>query len=302
MNRVRVNAYAKLNLTLDITGAREGYHLLDSLAVTVDLCDRILAKKKKGPLSSVAMHGMGCEAIPPEKNNALRAAEAFSARFSTDGANIAVFKNIPAGAGLGGSSADAAGVLLAMAKLYQIDDMGALFALAESLGSDVKFQLTGGLARMRGRGEEIERLPFLPQMYFLAVYGGGGVSTAECYRRFDEEGKTFPPRTERALEGFASGNPAWAARLFGNHLTAAAAGLEPAVERDLKELRALSPMGCAMTGSGSAVFAAFPTAELAQWAKSRYRGGRRAVVLCAVDPADKKSRRNPYFLGGEEGK
>lgn len=300
MNTARVGAYAKLNLTLDVTGEKDGYHLLDSLVVSVDLCDRIVAKKRKDALSSVRMHGMGSEAIPPEHNNALKAAELFSERFSVPGANITVYKNIPMGAGLGGSSADAAGVLLAMTKLYEVDERGAVLRLAEELGSDVCFQLRGGFARMRGRGEELEFFGDVPPMWFLAVYGGESVSTAQCFQKFDERGETFPPRTERALEGFSSGNFEWAAKLFGNHLTAAATELLPEIGENLQTLRGFAPAGCAMTGSGSAAFAAFPTEELARWAKSRYRGKRRAVVLRAIDPKQKKWWKNPYVLSEDE--
>ena len=301
MNTARVSAYAKLNLTLDIVGKEEGYHLLDSLVVTVDLIDRVVVKKRRDGLSSVSMHGMGSESIPPEKNNALRAAEAFSARFQTCGADVAVYKNIPMGAGLGGSSADVAGVLLGMAKLYEIRDMGAVFSLAEELGSDVRFQLSGGFARMRGRGCDLGFFPDTPELWFLLLYGKEGVSTAACYQTYDARGETFPSRTGRAIEGFQSGNLDWAARLFGNHLTDAAAEIMPEIGETLKTLRGFSPIGCGMTGSGSAVYAAFPTRELALWAKSRYAGSRRAAVLKAVDPKNIKKWRNPYVLSEDEG-
>ncbi len=302
MNTARVSAYAKLNLTLDVVGKEEGYHLLDSLVMTVALSDRLVVKRKKGGLSAVTMHGMGSEQIPPEQNNALKAAEAFSARFGVDGADIAVYKNIPMGAGLGGSSADAAGVLLGMARLYEISDMGALSSLAEGLGSDVKFQLSGGFARMRGRGNDLEFFPDTPELWFLLLTAKEGVSTAACYGAFDARGETFPPRTGRALEGFESGNLDWGARLFGNHLTNAAVGLLPEIGEALKAVRAFSPIGCGMTGSGSAVYAAFPTRELALWAKSRYTGGRRAAVVCSADPKNIKKLRNPYVLSEDEGK
>lgn len=301
MNTARVSAYAKLNLTLDITGAKDGYHLLDSLVVSVDLFDRIVAKKRKGALSSVAMHGMGSERIPPEENNALRAAEAFSATFGTDGAAISVYKNIPMGSGMGGSSADAAGVLLALARLYKITDRAALTALGERLGSDVAFQLRGGFARMRGRGESLEFFGSVPKWWFLVLTSKEEISTAACYARYDEAGNTFPPRTERALEALRGGNPEWAAKLFGNHLTEAATDLLPEMEETLKTLRGFSPAGWGMTGSGSAAYAAFGEEQLALWAKSRYRGKRHAFIVRTVDPTIKKSWRNPYVLGEDEG-
>lgn len=284
MNTVRVNAYAKLNLTLDITGEADGYHLLDSLVVTVGLCDRMILRRRKDGLVRVFMHGMGCETLPPEKNNAFRAGEAFIQRFQTTGADVTVYKNIPVGAGMGGSSADAAGVLNGLARLYGIEDGAALKELADGLGSDTGYLLSGGLARMRGRGELLECLPVQPELHFLVLAPKRGVNTAQCFRAYDEAGKQFPPRTERALGDILAGNAEWAARLFGNALYDAAKSLNEQVEEAYLALRGFSPLGVSLTGSGSACFAVFPTRELCEWAKSRYRGNARAYVLKTVYP------------------
>ena len=74
MKTVKIKSYAKINLTLLIDGIENGYHLLDSLVASIDLYDYLVIKKKKGDLSAVTMKGMGSESIPPEKNNALKAA------------------------------------------------------------------------------------------------------------------------------------------------------------------------------------------------------------------------------------
>ena len=132
MYSTKVRAYAKINLTLEILGRAGGYHLLDSLVASVDVFDEIKLKKRKGKLSSVWMQGMGSESIPPEKNNALKAAERYSELFGTDGADIKILKNIPIGAGMGGSSADVAGVLNGMQKLYNAATQEELESLAES--------------------------------------------------------------------------------------------------------------------------------------------------------------------------
>ena len=67
MRLIKIKSYAKLNLTLEITGVENGYHLLDSLVANIDLFDLLVLKKRKGALSSVTMKGMGSESIPPEK-------------------------------------------------------------------------------------------------------------------------------------------------------------------------------------------------------------------------------------------
>lgn len=299
MNAVRQNAYAKLNLTLDVTGTENGYHTLDSLMLTVDLCDKIVARKRKDAQVGVTMRGMGSESIPPEKNNALRAAEAFVSAFQTTGAEITVYKNIPVGAGMGGSSADAAGVLNALAKLYGVTDRTAIKTLADGLGSDEGFLTTGGLKRVRGRGEQVEETSLTPELWFLALCPRKGVSTAECFRKFDEMGGVGKSRTEHALGLLHSGNAEWAAKWFGNDLYEAAKSLEPEVEESYLALKGFSPWGVSLTGSGSASFAVFPTRELCEWAKSRYTGRARAYVLKSVYSTGKEVRTSPYTIDGE---
>ncbi len=303
MNVARVNGYAKLNLTLDVTGKENGYHTLDSLVITVDLSDRVVLRKRKDGLSSIEMHGMGSESIPPENNNALRAAGAFSRAFGTHGADIAVYKNIPVGAGLGGSSADAAAVLLGMKQLYGVTDTDGINSLADTLGSDTKFLLSGGLARMAGRGEKLEFPDTAPPMHFLVICPESGISSAECYEEFDRLGKFFPPVTAKAYALLRAGDVPHAARYFSNHLYEAAKNCNKCAETAYTEAKNFSPLGATMTGSGSASFALFETRELAEWAKSRYRGKGRALVLGSVYPQSIKSYKNPYALpeGGGEG-
>ena len=299
MNTVRTDVYAKLNLTLDVLGRTEGYHEIDSLVLSVNLSDRITARKRKDGLISVTMHGMGSESIPPEANAAQRAGEAFVNAFHTSGADIVVHKNIPIGGGMGGSSADAAGVLNSLAKLYGIDDFSAIKGLADSLGSDTGYLLTGGFARMRGRGEDVLFLGETPKMNFLLLVSRSGVSTAECYQRCDETPRERP-HTERVLECLNAGNAEWAAKLFHNDLYSAAKELNPEVEEAYLALKEFSPWGVSMTGSGSAVFALFETEELCAWAKSRYRGKCRSYVLKSIDPKKKKFLRNPFALNDNE--
>ena len=295
MNTVRLHAYAKLNLTLDITGAAGGYHTLDSLVTTVDLCDRVTVKRRKDKLSRVFMHGRG--EILPEENNAQRAADAFSEKFQTPGADVIIHKNIPIGAGMGGSSADIAGVIAGMGAIYDVSDMGAMKSLADTLGSDAGFLLTGGLARLRGRGEVVEPLPFT-KLYFLVVFPRGGVSTPACFARFDELHSEGGARTEQAARELAAGNVGWAAKWFGNDLFDAAKTIDPSVEEAYLAAKSFSPLGVSMTGSGSAVFACFENRELCAWARSRCRGFRTAIVE-SVLPQKKRKFTNLFALNEE---
>lgn len=306
MNTVKIKSYAKVNLTLEIVGIEGGYHLLDSLVASVDLHDLILLKKKKGGLSSITMIGMGSESIPPEKNNALKAAEAFSKRFSTDGVDITVYKNIPIGAGLGGSSADVVGVLNGMAKLYNVGDRYALKQLADELGSDTGYMLDGGFARMRGRGEEVEKIQTQNKLHFLLLCPSSGVSAGACYKKYDELPKTLEERgsyTQNCIDALCKNDKNGIGMYAMNDLFKPALHINPDVERAYEEAKSFSPICAVMTGSGSGVLAMFETKELCEWAKSRYKGKFSAYVIQTVLPdytAKQRGWRNPFALTEDE--
>ena len=297
MKKVKVKAYAKINLTLEIVGQEGGYHLLDSLVATVDLYDVITLSARKDALSSITMKGLGSESIPPERNNALKGAELFSKTFGVNGVDITVYKNIPIGAGLGGSSADVAGVLLGMAKLYKITDSIKIAELADTLGSDTKYMLRGGFARMQGRGTDVENVPLASELYFLAICPGEGVSTASCYNEYDKTPvQGAPMQTENCIRFLAQRDLENAGRCLTNHLFVPACRLNSDIEKAYGEALSFSPLGAVMTGSGSCVLALFETKELCEWAQSRYRGKFRTFILKTVNPEKQKQIKNPYLL------
>ena len=284
MNTVKIKSYAKINLTLEILGVEGGYHLLDSLVASVDIFDLIVLKKRKDKLSRVIMKGMDSESIPPEKNIALKAAELFSETFSTGGAEITVYKNIPIGAGLGGSSADAAGVLNGMAQLYGVTDREKLKALADSLGSDTGYMLTGGFARMQGRGEKVTPLKLDQKLHFLLLCPKEGVSSKECYQTYDELPRTLEWKesaTEALIAALRQNNLNEGGRYLMNDLFVPALHLNSAVETAKKEALSFSPFGATMTGKF------------------------RAYVVSTLTPDYTKTRktiafRNPFVLSEEE--
>lgn len=278
---VRVKAYAKLNLTLAITGVKDGYHTLDSLVCPVDMFDLIVLNKRKDGLVSIEMHGRGTESLPFEDNNAVKAAQAYIDEFKTGGADITIYKNIPLGAGLGGSSADISGVITGMSRLYGKGSEKELKALADSLGSDTGYMLTGGFARLTGRGEKVEKLDIKQRLHFLLLVPQSGVSTAECYRLYDEI-NAVTPSSESALNALYSGDITGLGVNLNNALYEPATRLNPDVIRAYEELESFSPLGVNMTGSGSGVFALFESAELCAWAKSRYRGKFECIQLKSI--------------------
>ena len=271
MFATKVRSYAKVNLSLNILGVSGGYHMIDSVAASVDIWDTVAAKPRSDGLINVYMHGLGSESIPPEKNNAIKAGEAFVSAFGTRGADIEIYKDIPMGAGLGGSSADAAGVLNALAKMYKVKDRAALKALADSLGSDTGYMLEGGFARLTGRGTEISPLVCLKTLYMLLFLPETEVSSAECYREYDRAPDSAGD-SGALVRALAAGDFSGICKNVYNALGAPAARLNPEVDEALRAAASFSPSAYAVTGSGSAVFALFESEELCRWAKSRYRG------------------------------
>lgn len=283
MSYARVKSYAKVNLTLDITGVNGGYHMIDSVVASIDLADVITARSRTDGQVNVTMHGEGSENIDPEHNNAVKAARAFMQRFNTCGVDITVWKNIPVGAGLGGSSADVAGVLRAMAKLYNIDDFASIKAIADSLGSDCGYMLTGGYARISGRGEIVKKIDSNLKLDLVLLVPEGGVSTAECYKLSD----TFAqgaPMSDRVESAILKGDLEGVAQSLNNHLFKAATLLNKGVEEAKAELEGFAPPGVNMTGSGSAVYAIMENEQFARYTHSRYRGGHRLILTKTVLP------------------
>ena len=245
--------------------------MLDSLVCSVDLFDLIVLKKRRDDKVTIEMHGQGTELLPYEQNNAARAAESYITAFSTRGADITIYKNIPVGAGMGGSSADAAGVIRGMSKLYGAGSEKELKELADALGSDTGYMLSGGYARLTGRGEKVEPVDSKLRLNFLLLKPRDGVSTAECYKLYDKMPQPVAT-SENAIQSLISGDKAALGAHLSNALYAPAATLNPDVKTAYEELLSFSPLGVNMTGSGSAVYALFENAEFCAWAKSRYRG------------------------------
>jgi 4-diphosphocytidyl-2-C-methyl-D-erythritol kinase len=180
-----VRAYAKINLTLDVLGHRvDGYHDLATVMQTVDLYDTIC-------LSVIEDNRVQLVCTKPELSNddnlAARAAHLVRQRFAIrQGVLIELHKHIPMAAGLGGGSSDAAAVLLALQQWWQLQlSPPDLLDIASSLGSDVPFFLTGGLALCEGRGERVTALCSnwpRTMRWLLLLKPAMSVSTAAVFR------------------------------------------------------------------------------------------------------------------------
>jgi 4-diphosphocytidyl-2-C-methyl-D-erythritol kinase len=242
-----VPAPAKLNLFLHITGRRaDGYHLLQSAFMLIDWCDTLHFELRTG--AAISREDLA-QALPPD-DMIVRAARALQAASGTDlGAHIRVEKRLPAQAGMGGGSSDAASTLLALNRLWKLKlGLQQLCAIGLALGADVPFFLQGHNAWVEGIGEKITPLT-LPRCRVLVVKPRAGLETRAI---FSDPGlkRDSNPAT---ISGFAA-DPFGFGR---NDLQPVAQRLCPGVGEALDWLDSIGLKG-RMTGSGSAVFAWAP--------------------------------------------
>lgn len=252
---VTERAYAKLNLTLGVRCRRaDGYHELDMLMQTVDLFDTVTVTRASDLV--VTASGM----LLPQ-DNTLRRAAAYYRALTGRGAHIHVTKRIPAEAGLGGGSADAAAVLRALDRLYEEVDRQTLREIALKVGADVPFCLEGGLCRAEGVGEILTPLCGMP-LHVVITKPTQGVSTGALFRALQLPRQM--PDTLGAMKALAAGDLDALAPLIENALEAPAEALVPEIRTHRKRLLEAGAVAARMTGSGSAVFGLFRTKEDAE--------------------------------------
>ena len=253
MTAVALPAHAKINLFLEILGRRaDGFHGLETVFQTIELHDDVRIALVPGDGISLA-----CDdpALPCDASNlAWRAAAAYIQANPLPGRlDISLVKRIPAGAGLGGGSADAAAVLNACDRLAARPlGAGRLETIAATLGSDISFLVRGGTAYATGRGEDLQRLPDAPPLpVTLLMPEQAHCATPAVYRELTDAERG--PRQARGPDFFRE-RIAQPAAWLGNRLTAPACRICPPVGELLARLARLG-VPHLMTGSGAACFA-----------------------------------------------
>lgn len=257
MKSIKIKVPAKINLTLDVLGTDEkGYHVLSSLVSSISLFDEVIIKKRKDKKINLKEKGIkcGCSVLD---NNAFKAAKLYLKDCLDAGAEITLKKKIPVGGGLGGSSADIAGVLKGLESLYNFK--AELKDLANALGSDSAYMLNGGWAIMRGRGEKIEKIDCSLKLYLIVVKEQESISAKNCYKKFDEQKKVFFPATERAIECLKNQDFDNFINSLKNDLTESAVLYLPAIKDNIETLKSAGAKTALMTGSGSSVYGVFLT-------------------------------------------
>ena len=270
--RISVRAHAKINWSLSILGLLpDGYHELDMLMQSLELSDELIFE----PARWVSLSVNGQPLPVGGRNLIVRAANALNeAVGERHGARIQLKKHIPIRAGLGGGSADCAVTLLTLNQLWGLHlPMERLLQIGRTLGADVPFCMTGGLARVGGVGEKLSPMPGAPSIPLAMVTPGGGLSTPAVFKAWDEGGYPIVPVDMPALsEALIHGDLEAAQALSYNSLEAPAVQLMPEIGEIIDKFHALGARMVRMTGSGSTVFAAFDTDEQAKAAASQIPG------------------------------
>ena len=254
---MKIKAYAKINIALDVVGKREdGYHLLRMIMQTIDLYDTIeIEKIDSGINLKCNKHYVPTD----ERNLAYKAAKLFKETYSIDdGVDINLDKNIPVSAGLAGGSTDAAGVLKLMNKMFNVNaDDDELRVLGLKLGADVPYCISGGTALCEGVGEQITQLKQFKDKILILIKPPFGVSTKEVYKNFDLSRVIFHPKIEELIEKMESDDIYFVANNMKNLLENVTLKKHRVISSIKEEVKLNGSIGTMMSGSGPTVFAFF---------------------------------------------
>lgn len=289
MKSYSLRSPAKINLYLEIVGDRpDGFHELATIFQSIDLADIVHVRSG---MQGVIRVECGAEGVPNDATNlAYRAAALMSERFPEafakfGGVNIEIDKRIPVAAGLAGGSGNGAAVLVGLDLAWELGlTQGELQELAAELGSDVPFCVGGGTALATGRGEVLDPLAGVDQVWVvLAKYRSLGVSTPWAYKTYRSQFGTDYARTPealaarhaaaksgpmaRSLQALATGDRSGLAELrsqLRNDLERVVLPEHPQIAQLRSVLDGLAPLGAMMSGSGPSVFALAESEEAAQ--------------------------------------
>lgn len=266
MDSINEKAYAKLNISLDVTNKRaDGFHDMVMVMQSVSLADDVcVTLNDTGTVRAKTSFSY----IPgDERNLAVKAAKRYLSEIgdSEHGAIIEIKKHIPVGAGMGGGSSDAAAVLRAMNKLFnRALSPERLVEISGDVGSDVPFCVVGGTALAEGRGERLTPLPPLPPCALVILKPEFSISTPELFKKLDTQKTHHHPDTAGIIEALHAGELLPLCRRIFNVF-------ETVDDRRMREEAELKSalldegaLGAVMTGTGSAVFGIFPDEEEAE--------------------------------------
>lgn len=312
-----MEARAKVNLFLRVLGRRpDGYHELETLVVPVSLADRVEVRARVDRASravSVHLEVVGdpevLSGVPLAGTNlVIRAARALAEAAGVGGTvRVRLTKRVPAGAGLGGGSADAAATIRALHDLWELGlEEVDLLGVAAAVGSDVPALLAGGAVLARGRGERVERVPVAPMELALVTFPLQ-VRTAEAFGWWDEDGGPTGPDPADLLRSLHPGAVAASGLgslggLFFNDLEPSVVARRPEVGEAKAALLEGGAVAAVMCGSGPSVAGVLPPGgRLGARARARLRRLGARVLRVRTVPGEGRPMRAGRSSGGRGG-
>ena len=268
---INLNAYAKINLTLDVLKRLEsGYHEIETVYHQIGLHDTIILKELEEKHVIIRTNAD----IPKESNLAYKSAMLLKKRFKVQkGVEITIKKQIPIASGLSGGSTDAASVLIGLNKLWNLQlKSDALIEMAQQIGMDVPFSLLGGTALGTGRGETLQKIKTELKIPLLIIIPGFWISTAEAYKSLKEEELGKSRRAGKMAEAIGKEDLKKVAGCIGNDFEPWATRKYPEIRKIKQNLLEAGALNAALSGSGPTVFGIFENSETAMKAHKLLKG------------------------------
>lgn len=271
---MRLQAFAKINLGLDVLGKREdGYHEVRMIMQTIRMYDQLDMRKSVEPGIHLTTNK---KYIPVDENNLVwRAAKLMMDTCGImEGVSIHLHKVIPVAAGMAGGSSDAAATLVGMNRLFHCGlSKEKLMELGVQIGADVPYCVLRGTALAEGIGEKLTVLPPMPDCWILIGKPGISVSTKYVYTTLDLNTDTVHPDIDGMKKALEDGNLYGITERMGNVLQDVTIPAYPEVERIKEQMKTLGAVNAMMSGSGPTVFGLFDDREKAKQAYARLRSG-----------------------------
>ena len=269
MREVRLRAFAKVNYALDVLGLRgDGYHEVSTVMQSISLADEVELRRAAGGFD-LSLEPEEVEIGLQERNTTYLAWKALQRLTGEElPVKVTLRKEVPAGAGLGGGSANAAAVLVGLSELFglglRVDELRGIGA---GIGADVPFCISGGTALGEGVGEILTPLPAPPGHLLLVAKPQSSADTGKIYHAYDEARTASIRSVEPVVSALRSGSVPALASAIGNDLAPVTGCFIPEVATLGRTLLASGALGASMSGSGTAVFGIFDDAEAAGIAK-----------------------------------
>lgn len=300
---VRILAFGKINLYLDVLGKRpDGFHDVAMIMQSVRLADVVdVCEASENAISTNSRY------VPDNPHNlAFRAAVLMQETYKLPKVSIQIEKNIPVSAGMAGGSTDAAAVMLAMDRLFELNrPVEELMRIGAQLGSDVPFCVGGPTALAFGRGEHILPVPTLPKRHLVLVKPNFGVSTAKVYSQYHRLGttahKTGTPGIERYICALLTGDNDFLYSHLFNALEPTTFSLYPKVKQIKDAMSMLGGESVLMSGSGPTVFASFEDEQEAWQVFRKLRKKQYNTLLTSTVDDETRGIRFSFPVGSKRG-